>query len=241
MIYRVFVGYDEREDLAYRVCKRSIEYHCPTAQVLPIKEKVMRRMRLYNRPFRIPETGFRWDTIDGKPYSTEFTYTRFLTPFLSLFEGWSLFVDCDFMFRADVGELFDLANDKYALMCVKHDHKPTEKKKMDGCWQMTYPRKNWSSCMLFNNAHLAIQNLNFPTINGAQGSYMHQMQWCEDTEIGALPIGWNWLEGYSDPEIDPMAVHYTRGGPWFPEYANTAYADEWRKYAAELQGREMVA
>ena len=53
----------------------------------------------------------------------------------------------------------------------------------------------------------------------------------EDDEIGGLPEAWNWLEGHSDPSIQPKLVHFTRGTPDFPGYADAAYADEWHAYA----------
>ena len=136
---RVFVGYDPREDLAYEVCRRSILRHCPDAYVTPLKQDNLRRAGLYRRAFW-QDDGQRYDAQDGKPFSTDFSFSRFLTPHLSGFEGWSLFMDCDMFVRSDIGELFDtFPVSSKALGCVKHKYAPTETIKMDGQVQTVYP------------------------------------------------------------------------------------------------------
>jgi hypothetical protein len=116
-----------------------------------------------------------------------------------------------------------------AVACVQHDYKPKETTKMDGVPQSTYPRKNWSSFMLFNCAHPSTRKLTPELVNRESGAYLHRMQWAEDAEIGALPTGWNWLEGWNDKPAEgyPQAVHYTRGGPWFAKWQDVDYAAEW--------------
>ncbi|MFG0316881.1 MAG: glycosyltransferase, partial [Planctomycetota bacterium JB042] len=130
--------------------------------------------------------------------------------------------------RADVAELFSLVNDRYALMCVQHDHRPEENVKMDGQVQTRYRRKNWSSLMLWNCDHPGNERLTPELVNGLPGRDLHRFCWLEDREIGALPGAWNWLEGISDPAVDPKAVHFTRGGPWHEGFEDVRYADEWR-------------
>jgi hypothetical protein len=118
---------------------------------------------------------------------------------------------------------------KYAVLCVQHDYKPKETTKMDGVPQSAYPRKNWSSFMLFNCAHPSTRQLTPEVVSRETGAYLHRMQWAKDEEIGALPTGWNWLEGWYDKPAQgyPQAVHHTRGGPWFAEWHNVDYAAEW--------------
>jgi lipopolysaccharide biosynthesis glycosyltransferase len=134
----------------------------------------------------------------------------------------------------DIKELFDQADDKYAIMCVQHDYTPKEGTKMDGQKQTIYPRKNWSSVMLFNCGHPANRKVtqslvNDPEINGA---YLHRFSWLNDFEIGELHHTWNYLVGVYDDIKKPKLIHYTEGGPWFENYRNCEFADLWK---AELQ------
>ena len=213
---KVFIGYDTREDDAYRVCEHSIRRHTSAdVEILPIIKSDLMKEGIYTRPQ--PEAG-----------SVEFTYTRFLVPYLSGYSGWSLFVDCDFLFTKDVSKLFDLANDGFATMCVKHDYTPRDTIKMDGQKQLAYPRKNWSSCVLWNCAHPAHKVLTPELVSSESGAFLHRFQWIDDSLIGGLPLEWNWLEGeYDKPDEVPAVIHYTQGGPWFSNYQDVDYADLW--------------
>jgi hypothetical protein len=119
-------------------------------------------------------------------------------------------------------------------MCVNHWYDPRQKPaeagtKMDGQAQTAYPRKNWSSLMLFNCGHL-LHAGQLERVNRWPGLWLHQFRWCHDyPDLGFLPKPWNWLEGIDDPAIVPAAVHFTRGIPSMPGYENSAYADEWRE------------
>ena len=137
---KIYVGYDTREDIAYQVCEHSIYSHSGSAEVIPLNQNVLRQDKWYWRG-------------EDKLASTEFTFTRFLVPALANYEGWALFCDSDIVFLKDVKELFDQADDKYAVMCVQHDYTPKPGIKMDGQKQTQYPRKNWSSMVLFNCGH----------------------------------------------------------------------------------------
>ena len=222
---RVFVGYDPREDIAYQVCKYSIEKRSPKAKVIPLIQKDLREQGYYDRP------------ID-KLASTEFTFTRFLVPELSNFNGWAMFMDCDMILQADIDELFAKADDKYALMCVKHDYTPKAGIKMDGQAQTVYPRKNWSSVMLFNCSHPSNQEINVQLVNDTKitGKYLHRFSWLSDDEIGELDPEWNWLAGwYKEPEDGkPKLIHYTEGGPWFENYRYCDYHKEWKHELNEM-------
>jgi len=218
---KVFVGYDPREDIAYQVCKHSILTRQPNANVRPLVQKELRDAGWYTRP------------VD-KLASTEFTFTRFLVPELANFEGWAVFMDCDMILTTDIKELFDQADDKYAVMCVQHDYTPKEGMKMDGQKQTVYPRKNWSSVVLFNcahpsNARLTQDMVNDPELNGA---YFHRFSWLKDEEIGELDHTWNYLVGVYDDIETPKLIHYTEGGPWFENYRDCEFNELWKK---ELQ------
>lgn len=218
--FKIFVGYDPREDLAFEVCRHSIlKRSSIPVEIIPIKQSDLRKSGLYWRE-------------RGQFESTEFSFSRFLTPCLADYQGWAMFVDCDFLYLADIKELKDLIEDKYAIMCVQHDYAPKETTKMDGAVQTLYPRKNWSSMVLYNCAHPKNRVLTPDTVNKQTGAFLHRFQWLEDDEIGSIPFVWNFLEGHNkvvenDPTTLPKAIHYTRGGPWFEAWKNCEFADLW--------------
>lgn len=240
MLNKIVIGYDSREDIAYQVCKYSIlsKTKLPI-RVIPLKQQILRDEGIYKRDWFFNEHGQRIDKSDKKPFSTEFSFTRFLIPFLAN-TGWVLFCDCDQLFRTDVSELIPLLDEKYAVMVVKHNYSPKEKIKMDNCIQERYYRKNWSSFVAWNLDHPAHAKLSIKAVNSAPGSWLHQFKWLDDDEIGALPEEWNWLEGHSSKDIIPKNIHYTRGGPWWKEYKDTDYADEWRKCYKEIYGYDII-
>ena len=182
--------------------------------------------------------------VDPKA-STEFTYSRFLTPHLNGFEGMALFCDNDFLWLGDVAQLLDEAEDGKALNCVQHDYKPSKLTKMDGQEQSVYPRKNWSSMMLFDAGHPSNKALTAEVVSTEGPQFLHRLQWLDDSEIGELRPHWNWLEGWHSgtPEVMPGAIHYTMGGPWFKECQDVDFADEWREEHArwEAAGRPAAA
>lgn len=216
--FRIYIGWDQRETIAYDVAKFSLERRASIpVEVVPIKLDQLRAQGLYQR--------------DQDPLATtEFTYSRFLTPALAGFSGWALFCDCDFLWLGDVAGLVEYTKTPKAVYCVHHDYTPKETTKMDGAVQTTYPRKNWSSLMLFNCDHPSVRALTSELVNRETGAFLHRMQWAADDQIGALPVEWNWLEGWNEkPERGtPKAVHFTRGGPWFANWQNVDYGDLWR-------------
>jgi lipopolysaccharide biosynthesis glycosyltransferase len=222
--FRIFIGWDRREPDAYDVAHFSLRRRATIpVEITPIKLDDFKARGIYRRN-------------EDPRATTEFTYSRFLTPFLADFQGWALFCDCDFLWLADVAELLDLADAKKALHCVKHDYRPTETTKMDGQVQTVYPRKNWSSLMLFNCDHPSVRKLTPEVVNRESGAYLHRMQWVADEDIGALPEEWNWLEGWTRRPASgtPKAVHFTRGGPWFEQWQGVDYADLWLAERAAL-------
>jgi hypothetical protein len=222
--FRVFVGYDSREDVAYRVCRRSLLRRSSIPlEITPIVQQELREAGLYWRE-------------RGPTESTEFSFTRFLTPYLAGYRGWALFVDCDFLFVADLAGLVALAraDPRRAVLCVHHDYTPTEATKMDGAVQTAYPRKNWSSMVLFNCGHPKNRAALTPeAVSTRSGAYLHRFMWLDDDEIGEVPFVWNFLVGHNrvDPADEagtaPRAIHYTSGGPWFDRYKDCEFADLW--------------
>jgi lipopolysaccharide biosynthesis glycosyltransferase len=225
---KIYVGYDTREDIAWQVCRFSLLRHASAEiEIHPIKQTALRDLGIYMRG---PDKA-----------STEFSLTRFLTPYLAAHDGWTIFVDCDFLFTADVMKLLASADRGKAVYVVKHAYTPTKTRKMDNQVQTAYPRKNWSSFMLFNNAHPLVKALTPEVVNRENPAFLHRFSWIpEESLIGELPLTWNFLVGeYSPPEKTPNAIHFTNGGPWFQSWQNADFADLWRaerdRYHASLQ------
>ena len=223
---KIFIGWDSKEDIAYQIARQSIlDTASVPVEIVPLKQKNLRNQGLY------------WRSKD-RLASTEFTFTRFLLPELMEFDGWALFIDCDFVALDDIANLFAQTNDKYAVMCAQHDYTPKEGTKMDGQKQTVYPRKNWSSMMLVNCGHPSNKALTKDLVNDKEvtGAYLHRFSWLDDTEIGKLSHEWNWLVGWYEEPKDgsPKFLHYTEGGPWFENYYDCEYSEEYyrveRKY-----------
>ena len=231
MNLRVFIGWDAKERLAWQVCAASLQ--ACTRMPVPMEgicRPELEDAGLYTRPHH-EVGGVQWDDISNAPCSTDFAIARFWVPRLAGRAGWALFCDGDFLWRRDIRELLALADPRYAVMVVPHQHAPMETVKMDGQLQTTYPRKNWSSLVLWNLAHSGTQRLDARMLNTLPGRDLHRFCWLKDSEIGHLPEEWNWLDGHSDPAIDPAAVHFTRGTPDMPGWEWTKYAPEWNRYA----------
>lgn len=231
-MHKIYIGFDSREKTAYDVCRYSIEHNSPNGiEIIPLVHKELRRQGWFTRPWLTNAYDGNWtDLVDGRPFSTEFSHTRFLVPALMKYKGWALFMDCDMVVDADIRELFKLCDDKYAVMCVKHNHKPIEEIKMDGVPQTKYPRKNWSSFFLINCAHPANRKLTPEYVSTASGTDLHGFSWLQDFQIGTLPPEYNWIEGITNASVKPAVMHYTLGGPWFQGYRDVVHADLWWKY-----------
>ena len=217
MTNTIYIGYDSREKIASDTCEYSLRH--TTEESIDIKYLKLQELKskgIYKRGE---------DTLG----STEFTFTRFLIPYLQNYKGWALFCDCDFLWLEDVDKLFRLRDPKYAVMCVHHDYTPKEGVKMDGKQQTLYPRKNWSSMVLWNCEHPSNAQVIPEMVNKETGKFMHRFSWLKDSEIGRISHEWNWLEGwYKEPQDGkPKAIHFTEGGPWFKDYQNVDYADLW--------------
>ncbi len=226
---KIYVGWDSREDIAWQVCRHSILRHASgDVEIHPLKQPSLRELGLYTR--------------DADTAATEFSITRFLTPYLAAHDGWSIFVDCDFLVSRDICEIHDLLDGDKALFCVHHDYTPANTVKMDGKQQTVYPRKNWSSFMAFNGAHPHVKALTPEVVNGQGPAYLHRFAWSDDASIGALPLEWNFLEGeYPKPARRPICVHYTNGGPWFDDWQDVDYGAEWRAERDLYEARAKAA
>tara|TARA_Y100000589_G_scaffold331100_1_gene383272 strand:- start:5152 stop:5853 length:702 start_codon:yes stop_codon:yes gene_type:complete len=204
----IFIGYDPRERAATNVLIDSLYQNSKSPlSLIPLVTSQLENQNIFHRK-RDPNQ------------STAFSFTRFLVPYLMNYEGWALFIDCDMLCKKDIGELWDKRDDKFSLMCVQHEHSPTETIKFQNEIQTAYPKKNWSSLMLFNCNKCRSLTLDY--VNSASGLDLHRFNWLEgDHQIGSIPVneGWNFLIGVQNNEKipDPSLMHWTLGGPWFKE------------------------
>ncbi|MDK4735075.1 glycosyltransferase [Rhizobium sp. CNPSo 3490] len=209
---RIFVGFDSKEVVAYHVLVQSII----EKSSLPVEFS----------PLVLSNLSGVFNRERNALQSTEFSFSRFLTPYLSGYRGWSIFMDCDMLMRADIAEVWALRDERYAVMCVKHDYQPKIDTKFLGQTQTKYEKKNWSSFIMFNNDKC--RTLTPDYVNTATGLQLHQFKWLEnDDQIGELPVTWNYLVNEYDYREDAKNVHFTDGGPYFEKYKDDDYAEEW--------------
>jgi lipopolysaccharide biosynthesis glycosyltransferase len=211
--FNVYIGFDKREEIAAEICKFSIVRRTSPRTV--VKFLKLEELRDFTRPREANQ-------------STDFTYTRFMIPFIEKYQGFSLFCDCDFLFLDDIQELSRMIDPTKAVSVVRHPmYIPNSVTKMDGVGQHTMLRKNWASLMVFNNSHPSNRKLTPELINTVQpGKVLHQFGWLDDEEIGSISLDWNVLDGYYELD-NPRAIHYTDGGPWFNDYKTTHYSKFW--------------
>ncbi len=239
MKINVYIGYDSRQDKSknypdlvnppYSVARHSIlknykgDENDLTIQPIKLQDQI--------------DAGLYWRENDPLA-STEFTYSRFLVPYLNDYKGIAIFCDSDFLWQCDISELLKYYDEKYAVMCVKHQHNPPEDTKMDGCIQTHYSRKNWSSLMMFNCSHDDCKNLSVENVNTKEAKYLHRMHWTKYNSIGSIPPTYNWLEGWYNGNIDPKVIHYTRGGPWHETWIGD-YGQHWIKYYNKINKKQI--
>lgn len=212
-IIDIYIGYDSKENVAFHVlCSSIIRRSSLPVRITPICLTTMHGI---------------YDRKRNELQSTEFSFSRFLTPYLSGYSGWSIFMDCDMVMLDDVSKLWELRDDRYAIMCVKHNHTPKEAIKFLNQKQTAYERKNWSSLMLMNNQRCTALTPEY--VNNASGLELHRFKWLRDEDIGSIPKSWNYLVDY-DQDLDLKQIsnlHFTEGGPYFEKYRNCSFADSW--------------
>lgn len=219
---RVYIGHDRREQTAFDVaCKTARGFGC---EVIPLYEDRLRASGMLTRP--MDRRGQRWDFNSDAAMSTDFAISRFFVPLLA-HSGWALFADADVVFMQDPHELLAIANPNKAVMVVKHPPYELSATKMLGQKQQAYPRKMWSSVMLFNCDHAAHYMLNLTTLNQWPGRDLHAFKWIHDEDIGELPAEANWLVGMMPKPERPIVAHFTLGGPWLENWAPHEYDEYW--------------
>ncbi len=207
------VGFDQREAIAYHVfCQTILERSSLPVRFLPLARQTL--------------VGYEDRFQDG---SNMFTYTRFLCPYLMGFKGWAIFADGDMVCLDDIAKLWALRDSTKAIQVVKHDYITKASKKYLGNKNENYPRKNWSSMMLWNCEHPDNRCLTPEFIQIKDGAYLHRFEWLEDEKIGDLPKEWNWLAIEYESKNDVQLIHYTLGTPCFNDYRNSEMSGHWHK------------
>lgn len=209
----IFIGYDPREAVAYHVCANSIIRN--STQPVSFNPLALNILKDYKEQHN-----------DG---SNHFIYSRFLVPNLMNYNGWAIFMDGDMLLRDDINKLWELRDDSKAVMVVQHDYQTKMTTKYLGAKNENYPRKNWSSVILWNCGHPKNKQITPEFIQTATGAQLHRFTWLDDTDIGALPKEWNWLPDEFGANADAKLLHYTLGTPSFHEFATTPMGDEWHR------------
>lgn len=216
---RVFIGYDSTEHVDFHVLVQSIIDNLKEpVSIVPLCKDALPMWR-----------------AKEERQSTEFSFSRFLVPFLCQYKGQAIFMDSDMVVKHPgvFEEAFRVLKPQHAVACVQHDYMPIMRPKFHGVEQHSYPRKNWSSFMAFNCWHPACRELTPVRVNNATPAWLHQLRWCDDSEIAPIPMACNVL--VDEPDSTPRAaimqynIHYTRGSPMHPETVNTAQAEDWIK------------
>ena len=208
---KLVVGFDQRESVAYHTfCQSIIEHASAPLTFIPLAINSLKEYKEVH--------------ADG---SNDFIYSRFLTPYLNNFEGWAIFADGDMICQGDIKELWNLRDESKALLVVKHNYQTKASKKYLGNVNENYPRKNWSSVILWNCSHPKHRILTPEFIAKQPGSYLHRFSWLDDSDIGELPKEWNWLAIEYPENKNAKLIHYTLGTPCFKEYKDSEMASIW--------------
>lgn len=208
---RLFIGFDPREAVAFHTFAQSVLEHA--SQPVSFTPLVLQAL-----------PGYQETHKDG---SNTFIYSRFLTPYLCGFEGWAIFADGDMICRADIAELWEQRDPGKAVQVVQHDYQTKASTKYLGNKNQNYPRKNWSSVVMWNCSHPKHRVLVPEFVMKQTGAYLHRFSWLDDVEIGALGREWNWLTTEYEDNYDAKLLHYTLGTPCFKDYWSANMADEW--------------
>lgn len=209
---RLFVGHDSREKVAYSVFCESVIDRCTLpVSIVPLSLKTL-------------ENVYDENHSDG---SNAFIYSRFLVPHLCDYSGWAIFADGDMLCLDDLAELWEQRDYHTAVQVVKHDYKTKHPMKYLGAKNENYPRKNWSSLILWNCGHPANMRLSPQFVDEQNGAYLHRFAWLDDKLIGGIHQNWNWLVDEYDFNPYAKLVHFTLGTPCFSGYEGGEYARRW--------------
>lgn len=211
---RIYIGYDNKEPIAFNVCSNSIiqNSHQPIS-IVPLSLQLL-------------ESVYTEYHTDG---SNSFTYTRFLVPFQEKFNGWVLYIDGDMVLKDDITKIWDYIDESKAVIVVKHDYETKMNKKYFGSTNENYPRKNWSSVILWNCGHHKNHFLTPEFVQSSTGAFLHRFSWLDDSEIGEIPIEWNWIPDEFGINLKANLLHFTLGIPCIDQFKDSPMAEYWNK------------
>lgn len=205
---RLFTGYDEREAVGWHVFLQSLM--ATTKEMVSIH------------------------ALSGKQRdgTNAFTYERFMIPSYCDYKGWAIFMDgSDMLLRDDIAALWKYRDLDHAVHVVKHEYRTKSKQKYIGtpmqAANVDYPRKNWSSVILWNCQHSSNAHLDREFVEDSTGEYLHRFGWLDDHKIGTLPPKWNVLVGEQHLSEADAVRHFTLGIPSFKHYAKCDGAEDW--------------
>ena len=211
---KIFVGFDQRESVAYHTfCQSLIENSSIPIQITPLAINTL-------KDYKETHTD----------HSNDFIYSRFLTPYLNNFNGWAIYADGDMICQEDIKKLWELKDETKAVLVIMHNYQTKSRQKYLGNINENYPRKNWSSLILWNCSHPKHKILTPEFIQNQSGKYLHRFSWLDDSDIGALPLEWNWLAIEYSKNRKAKLIHYTLGTPCFKIYSDTDMSDIWYSY-----------
>jgi lipopolysaccharide biosynthesis glycosyltransferase len=210
---KIFIGYDPREAIAYHTCVNSIIRN--SSRPVSITPLALQNLSEYTETHN-----------DG---SNQFIYSRFLVPHLMDYNGWAIFLDGDMIIRDDISKLWDLRDQSKAVQVVQHNYRTILSKKYLDAKNEDFPRKNWSSVILWNCSHELNHSVTPLFVQESSGAILHRFTWLTDDEIGELPIEWNWLADEFGYNQDAKLLHFTLGTPCFHDFATSPMASEWHR------------
>jgi lipopolysaccharide biosynthesis glycosyltransferase len=209
----IFIGYDPRESIAFHICVNSIIQNTKQpVNIIPLSLSLLNNYKEIH-----------------KDSSNDFTYSRFLVPYLMNFQDWAIFLDGDMIVKDDISNLWNYRDETKDVMVVKHNYKTKNNVKYLNNKNEDYPKKNWSSVILWNCKKESHKCLTPQFVESSTGLFLHRFSWLDDNNIGNLPLEWNWLVGEYEENINAKLLHYTIGIPSFIEYSDCSMASEWHK------------
>jgi len=212
----IVIGFTPEEVPAFYACMNSI---------LNNTQSVCRFTPLYLPS--LTNAGLYWRKDKG---ATDFSFSRFLAPYLAGYRGKVLFMDCDMVVKGDIQEVFDALPLDKCVAVVKHQWTPKDGIKFGGlAKQNSYPKKLWSAFMVFNCSSSRVKALTPKAVNEMSGADLHQFAWTHENRIAELGEEWQWIPGHSESRVpieQAKNIHYTEEAPWWPNYPDRGSPEE---------------
>jgi len=229
----IYLGYDSNHSEVFEVAEKSIHDSIEAIKSGGVAYEFFNDYKVEVKKLDI--NAISEYTREYANQSTEFTYSRFLIPYLENYQGFSFFIDDDYIWKHNPMSLFYFLDPDHAVACVQYDFDTHEETKMNGEKNVSYPKKLWSSMMIFNNGHEDCRKLTPEAVNTWTGKQLHQFEWTD--QISKIPHNKICTEGYDKSFNETHhAIHYTRGGPWIKgmDSSHINMLDIYEKYKRRL-------